>query len=141
MISKDQGGGGWGYHLVNTPFRKLETPRDLVHSLRAKKDTKNTEAPRYQTILLAHYTSRNPPEITLVQNNVRSCHHSRKQHDRSSARGSVARAAAPAGGMVVALGRVQVRTTPSAHPPSKTLGRRSAHWHVPVSRHARLLAA
>src|ERR1039458_2540711 len=75
-----------------------------------------------------------PTENNAVKNNARSCHHSRSRHP-------VARAAAPAGGMVIAMGRVQVCFTPGARPPAEGLGRRSAHWHVPVSRHDRLLAA
>ena len=80
---------------------------------------------------------------------ARSCLHSRSPRSsykrssdkRSSHKRAVARAAAPAGGMVVAMGRVQVRLRPSAHPLSEAPRRRSARWHVPVSRHARLLAA
>ncbi len=39
------------------------------------------------------------------------------------------------------MGRVQVRFAPGARPPSESFGRRSSHWHLPLSRHDRLLAA
>ena len=131
MIPKDPGERGRG---VLTGASTVRNVRECSSCPR-KKDTKNTEVTAIIRASFWHTTLvRIPLENNAVQNHARSRHRSRSRH-------AMARAAAPAGGMVVTMGRVQVRFTSGARPPSEALGGRSARWYVPVSRHAPLLAA
>src|ERR1700722_3051454 len=77
-----------------------------------KKNAKNTKVTAIIRASFWHTTLRQTPKKFVVQNafqnHVRSCHDLRSQH-------AVARTAALAGGMVVALGRVLVRFSSRVH--------------------------